>query len=260
MTYERLHHMAFGDQLLETGDLDPVYIGLIALNLDEAQLSEWLIAYWAFYHCGIACALVEGGHLRYWDSFERHALRPRSERGTERRYFRGSKVPEALAFLRGKGQPVHWVQHLAKGQSFEDVAARVQEAPLFGPWIAFKAADMLERCAGVEVDFSGCELAMYEGPRKGALLIAEQEGWPADVPEVCTRLLRMFGDWSAPPYGDRLVNIQEIETILCKYKSHWTGHYPLGKDSREVREALHGWGGLAEKMAAAVPQEGSIKT
>jgi hypothetical protein len=46
-----------------------------------------------------------------------------------------------------------------------------------------------------------------------------------------------LGSLYAPPARDRLVNVQECETVLCKYKSHINGHYPPGKDTLEV---LHG--------------------
>ena len=44
----------FGAQLLETKDLDPVYVMLHEADLGKPTLYRWLIAYWAFYHCGTA--------------------------------------------------------------------------------------------------------------------------------------------------------------------------------------------------------------
>jgi len=44
--------------------------------------------------------------------------------------------------------------------------------------------------------------------------------------------------YKAPPWFDRPLNIQEAETILCKYKSHTHGHYPVGKDVAAVKKAL----------------------
>lgn len=36
----------------------------------------------------------------------------------------------------------------------------------------------------------------------------------------------------------RMVLVQEVETVLCKWKAHRNGHYPPGKDTRELRQAL----------------------
>ena len=37
------------------------------------------------------------------------------------------------------------------------------------------------------------------------------------------------------------MNVQEVETILCKWKSHMGGHYPLGNDLHEIREGMTPW-------------------
>jgi hypothetical protein len=42
----------------------------------------------------------------------------------------------------------------------------------------------------------------------------------------------------APPGFERDINIQEIETILCKWKSYMKGHYQIGEDIEACRVAL----------------------
>ncbi|GAG17632.1 unnamed protein product, partial [marine sediment metagenome] len=37
--------------------------------------------------------------------------------------------------------------------------------------------------------------------------------------------------------------LQEVETVLCKWKSHMNGCYPMGKDTREITEGLAPWAG-----------------
>jgi hypothetical protein len=66
-------------------------------------------------------------------------------------------------------------------------------------------------------------------------------------------LTEAFAGFSAPPRHDRPVGVQEVETCLCKYKSYVNGHYPIGKDSRELRHALTGWGSKADQLRAFVP-------
>jgi hypothetical protein len=39
----------------------------------------------------------------------------------------------------------------------------------------------------------------------------------------------------------RPVSFLEIETILCKWKSHQNGHYPPGHDLMEIRRGTEPW-------------------
>jgi hypothetical protein len=70
-------------------------------------------------------------------------------------------------------------------------------------------------------------MASRHGPARGNVLT-----WAYD------RLIKELGDLRAPPRYERPINIQEVETILCKWKSHLSGHYELGKDIIEVRHGL----------------------
>jgi len=96
------------------------------------------------------------------------------------------------------------------------------------------------------VDFSQFELGVYSEPRKGAGLILtgdqEEEITDADLKLVVQELQKKLGHHNAPPWlttrKPRKVNIQEIETVLCKYKSHVNGHYEPGKDTKEVYHGL----------------------
>lgn len=254
--YDKLDHFTFGTNLLETGDLDPVYIGLDKLNLSPGQLAAWLVSYWCFYHAGVSCMLAEKTTWdSYWEFMSQIATMKAAPRGIERRYFRGEKAGKAVEYLRNRyGNPIDILEDLSNGEhSFSYVSNRVQEWPLFGPWIAFKIADMLERCAGVGISFDDCELQMYKEPTEGALLIAKQEGWYPDVTKICTTLIERYQPRRAPPSFNRPVGLQEIETILCKYKSHWNGHYPVGKDTEELKKILDSrWGELASRMNSYV--------
>jgi hypothetical protein len=56
--------------------------------------------------------------------------------------------------------------------------------------------------------------------------------------------------------------VAEVETILCKAKSCWHRKYWIGKDIKEVRHGLEGWGETAnlllKHMPNEVPQEGQL--
>jgi hypothetical protein len=60
-----------------------------------------------------------------------------------------------------------------------------------------------------------------------------------------------LGKLYSPVVPGRVLAVQEYETILCKYKSHLSGHYPMGKDTREILHVLRDprWGPLAQRLA-----------
>ena len=54
------------------------------------------------------------------------------------------------------------------------------------------------------------------------------------------------------------MNIQEVETVLCKWKSHMNGHYPLWNDIHDVNTGLEPWAGCcsaARAFLAHMPKE-----
>ena len=175
-----------------------------------------------------------------------------SSRAAERRHFRGQKCVDAVEWL-AQHHPESWVRNLIDQGTDAKVMTEVQSWPMFGPWIAFKAADMMERVYGAKIAFDPNIGLMYDEPRKSLEMLAYD--FHKDLQTVYTKLLTYFSARRAPPNCDRYCGPQEAETILCKHKSHRNGHYEVGKDIREVRHALAGWGETAEKMLAAAPKE-----
>lgn len=286
----------FGRQLLRTGDLDPVYVALHGANLPPDTLARLCLAYWCFYHLGAAAQLAEIKQpSKFWDAMMHAArnegLRPDGSkpwpRGAERRHFRGHQAVEAMAELsnrypHSKG-PIAVAGMLgvrpfeAAPTTYSAVARSVQTHRGFGPWIAFKIADMSERLLGCNTDFSDCHLGIYKDPRQGAAVALlewsprdearEYEGLrgldakPWEYPisdgqlaDTVTHYVKVFKGYKAPPDSNRPVNVQEVETIFCKYKSHLKGHYPPGKDTRELRHGLKGWGDLADELRRHLPR------
>lgn len=259
----------FGQRLIETGDLDPVYVGLVGAYLPTSQLERWLLAYWCFYHAGAASWLSEHEGADFWrwmyDAAANDIPPPpkhnqRWPRAAERRHFRGEKCVRAVEDLRQVyGAPEAPVRDLRTCQRGEQIVMRVRGWPQFGPWIAFKAADMMERCAGSSIDFASDLGLMYAEPREALDILAEERA-PRTAPMIWDDLLRHFRGWTAPPRqrrgtAARECGPQEVETVLCKWKSHRAGHYRVGKDIKEVREGLHGWGETAARMLAAMPED-----
>lgn len=248
--YGILGYQKFGEQLLTTKDLDPVYVMLHNAKLPYDNLARFCLAYWCFYHVGVAARISEQRDRKYWLEMKK-AYHFKWPRGAERRHFRGEKALQAIERLARYRSPETVVHVMLEGcNTFNEISESVQVFPQFGPWIAFKVADMAERVLEHDVDFSDCHLGIYREPLAGAKLI---HGPDCDIRDTVATLEREFRAFLAPPRYDRPVNVQEVETILCKYKSHYNGRYPLGKDRREIYEALHGWGGLAEHLQAYIP-------
>lgn len=256
----------FGERLIETRDLDPVYVGLHGAALPRDQLYRWLTAYWMFYHVGVASWLSEKEGDEYWKMLENAAVNwpdceypaptkdGRWPRAAERRHFRGAVCMEAVRWF-ARNPPEHYVGLLLDARDQRTVMNRVQFWPLHGPWISFKAADMLERVVGVPLTFEEDIGLVYKEPRAALDILAETNG--TDAGYEWRRAREYFFRFNAPPGGDppRPCGVQEVETVLCKWKSHQKSHYPVGKDIREVRHALVGWGTTAEKILEHMPKE-----
>lgn len=264
--YKRLGILKFGKLLLNTGDLDPIYIMLWKAKLTPKRLKRWLMAYSMFYHAGVASLLSNYRGSEFWDEAAKLALpESKTPRGSERRHFRGKAAQKSIAYFakrypKGPEQAIGYLVRHSKG-TVDGVVSLVRKRwPVYGSWVGFKLADLLERLQIAPIRFPIKTLTMYSEPTKGAELVAIAKGWATGeeakdwiVEDTVRKLLKLFKEYKAPPRYERPVNAQEIETILCKWKSHMNGHYPVGKDTIEIREALKGWGNLARKLRKCLP-------
>lgn len=275
----------FGAKLLASGDLDPLYIALRGAQLETDQLRRWLFAYWCCYHAGASSWLSEQTGDNYWSWLYVMAdnqipapppldnSNERWPRGHERRHFRGNKARDAVNAYRTRfGSVENLVEYLEIGgrvyapewESFSEIRTRVMSLPQFGPWIAFKVADMLERVRGLNIRFIDADVLMFDQPYASALEVfrsslSSGQQHQSDDQAVRTAALILCAHFSqhlAPPDRRRAVNIQEVETILCKWKSHLSGSYPLYLDSHELRAGLAKWSATcktAERLFNAAP-------
>lgn len=291
--YPRLGPVAFGNHLITSGDLDPVYCALQDMQMGEAQRDRWLIAYWCFYHCGFASYASEFEGMEFWrvmhEAGENVTTAPdggRWPRGSERRHFRGAQATTAIEALKQQyGENTSGMVRMIIGEPsdeivwnplpFKTVSDRVKMHRNFGPWIAFKVADMVDRVIGRPVNFDDAAVFMFKDPVKGAGLVArwvalgqpkefdpkqilvtlEDEITTGDIHTATSFLGQQLGHLKAPPLRDRGINLQEIETVLCKWKSHLRGHYPLNNDIDEINHGLDpAWGNTAVAFRKAMPK------
>lgn len=291
--YPRLNIEEFGRQLIVSGDLDPIYIGLVhaeqAGDFTRPQLLRWLVVYWCFYHAGVASFLSQFEGADFWAGMTKAAYNTDEEptpfgerwpRGHERRHFRAKIATDAVReFARLYPTPEDMAHRCAfwdvveRGYelpplAFREVSARAQELRAFGPWMGFKVADMIDRVLGVPVAFDNAAVFMFKDPEKAAMMLWENRHghlYPAGAKPkrevilngVTDYLIKEFSDLKAPPFEDRPINIQEVETVLCKWKSHMNGHYPLNNDILEIRAGLLPWtpyGPAASALLRHLPQ------
>lgn len=275
--YERLPIEKFGRHLITSGDLDPVYIALEKAILTEDQLHRWLIAYWCFYHCGVASYMSEFTGMDFWREMlvaaHNDFIAPnggRWPRAKERRHARGKQGVAMVADLRARygDHPEAMVEELVArckgGVEFGVLAKPVRSHTLFGPWIAFKVGDMLERVLDCPINFDNADIFMFKDPTQAALMLwRRKSGLPATakpreegvaIRKVVDYLRKEFRDLYAPPTNDRPIALQEVETVLCKWKSHVRGHYPLNNDIDEIGADLKDWGDTAETFAHFMPK------
>lgn len=235
----------FGKTMILSGDLDPVYVMLVDAieeeRITEVELKRWCLAYWYFYDVGVASYIASTNTQQgFWRRFEKCIP---GKRGTERRHFRGKAATGTLDTLRGVRPEDYVDDFFAHGLDFQSIRNTVEQYPLCGPWIAFKIADMGEQVLGYPVDFSTCNLNIYTDPKKGAALLMHGDKNAKVTQDELDTVLRVLQDKFAPYVTmgrvSRGIGLPEVETVLCKFKSHYNGHYPEGKDTIEVYESIH---------------------
>ncbi len=251
----------WGRKLIETQDHDPLYTALWRYDLkreNRDRVRRFMIAYWSCYSVGASWWISQHEGLNFWrwlHTAAQNEIGPekvgaapaeRWPRAHERRHWRGQKCVDATNWLT-KTFPrpedaVRSLEDLPGRLNLAAIELEVTRWPQFGPWIAFKAADMLERVLGVPVDFPTTITSMYRDPRKGADMMLPLLKC-GDAQEVTSLLLQAYSRMDAPPGGDRSVNVQEVETVLCKWKSARNGKYWIGADTASHREELELWGG-----------------
>jgi len=245
----------FGRELIESEDLDPVYVLAANANINDNTLKRFLLAYFCYYHVGVAskCAESNDFYATMWQGIEE-----RWPRGMERRYFWGRQAAGTIQHLQDWGEPEAIIDRMTIHDTFAQANAAVLEFYGFGPWLSWKVVDCAERILAVPIDFSDSTLGIYKDPVQGAAFVRFGD-WrhpitESELDEEVDRQEVEFSDLLAPPYYDRVINIQEVETNLCKFKAWAKGFYPMGNDTYHVREALHGWGDLAQEFLRWCPK------
>jgi len=250
----RMEVYEFGRDLLTTNDLDPVYVLLYKANWERNKLCKFCLSYWCYYHCGTASWITD--QKDFWEAMHTAANSKEYPRGTERRHFRGKQAVESVRWLKEQSHSCISLLDPLLGIccNLSYVMEEVDRWRGFGPWISFKVADMLERLDLSRIEFEPEDVfSMFDAPKKGALAMVEKYGpVPTDYDSpflwAHDQIVKHLGHFKAPPRHERFINIQEIETILCKWKSHLNSHYEVGKDIHDIHHGLLDWMGRSSTV------------
>jgi len=283
-TYPQLGVVEFGRQLILTRDLDPAYVMLQQANMGDAQLARWLLGYWCTYHMGVASLLSEREGPAYWQLLAEVADNTggcpatgdgRWPRNKERRHWRAANATSSVLAMTGRfTKPEHVLDfirygaqekgRMPEGVGVADIIRRTQTLVGFGPWIAFKVADMVDALGLNDLDFSRAAVFMFDNPQAAAIEAWRVGGGFSDKVQprdpVATRdavvdhLLAAFADLQCPHNRQRGIRVQEVETVLCKWKSHRSGHYGPLNDIHEAIGGLSSWGDHSPTAALLLDQ------
>lgn len=274
MGYVKQDVVTFGRALFKSADLDPIYVALNQLELDDIQLSQWLVAYWLFYSAGFASYAADQKPSKYWKLLHTAALNEeptpfgeRWPRGAERRHFRGKVAPTAIVKLAEcYSEPLGFLEYIQEGpKDVRAVMGRVQEHYLFGAWIAFKVADMIDAVWGETIDQTDVSAFLYDTPKQSILtkwkageLPIKAKSEPEVLVEAMHWLKEQLSDCRIPHKPSEKPDWFSLETVWCKHASHLSGHYGAYKDVREIRHGLEPWGAYSATacaFTAAMPKE-----
>jgi len=236
---------SFVQAKLKIDDVEPMYTAITRCKLPLITRQRLCFAEGLADHLGLAARMAEAGN--FWLGVKDFILQ--GQRGGARRHFRGAKALEALAVMERRFPHVSEF-FMQMPSDFFKAREYIMSTPQFGPFSAFKLADMAERTCKTTVDFSDVGLRDFSKfPQRGAALAAEYLGTTVDV--LYTKMLHYKWDTLAPPAFDRPLNAQELETMFCNYgHSKW---HPPGYEGQELRKLLAGYGPLAERIRKELP-------
>ncbi len=222
-------------------------------RLPRGQLAKYILAYLCFYDTGTSSWIAD--QPDFWKAMAEAADTAEHPRGGDRRHFRGDAARRSVANMRSRGATAEeLLDYLADDREPTTLSAtmgRVRELRGFGETIAFKAADMLERLWGADMEFKERDpLLISKAPLAGAEAMAKEAGKtpPSVAIWAHEELIKNLGGYPAPPRYERTLTVLETETILCKWKHHLNGSYYVGKGKESQRKGL---GPYLERSATA---------
>lgn len=250
----------YATAVIETGELDPVYVMIYNASLVKGQnwAKLFCLHMLMFYHTGEASAAAEEGP----DHFYSHILDQYAtlRRGTERRHYRGRNGLDSLQSVRDYSpHPLDFFDKLHRQQdtpyplkvfilptSYLNVRKEFGKMKGFGDYFIWKACDYMDRCLDLPIDYRSGLPYIPAGATKWAAVT--RPGVPINT--VLHDVAKKICKYPAPGVPSRGCSISEAETVLCGLhgyfvsKSHKIGddiehnHKDLGDDLYDLRRHL----------------------
>lgn len=220
------------DVLIQTGELDPVYIWLH--KVDKIQGRPWtnrfLTHFLMYYDLGEA---VEAANRTTEDDFWRYVTDNYSSfrRGHERRHSKGIVGLKYLDNIKEYGTPSELWEFMYY-PTYGGMVHRIQaDLPAcgIGPYFIWKIMDFYDRCLGRPVDISFIEANKYL-PEMAAKCAKQMYPYHP-VHHILAMVREYIEDQPAPGAPTRLCSYPEAESILCAMRGYFvTGTYKIGSD------------------------------
>lgn len=227
----------FAAAMLDSRDLDPAYPVLRYLGEQAAPGDEesrlWLTYLYLTYY-NLTSALVAHQACPH-PTVDLPPVLDELPTGTERRGLRGGKVRRHLhGYLSATsgGPAAYWKRALRRIEPLErgwELAGLCEAIPGNGRWASYKWGDLMRYVHDWPVDADGIDAKNASGPVDGLAVIT---GWPAAElrrdPSRAEALARRLQDELSA--RDVTTRIDQVETLLCDYKSLAKGQYYVGHD------------------------------
>lgn len=221
----------FSYRLIKSQDIDPDYVFLREILENEPIFNKII---WIIHKVFIYDTASEYQHLM------RAVPISELKYGTERNKNK-NRTAKQLPYFLDKFDLSKMPREYTEARKY------LKEFPGIGDWASWKFCDLLERVADIEIDFSKVDFrAAYEYPLRGLCRVNNEQDTFVNELIKNDNLYHHFmynaqcflGDdvlgLTAPPKPGRTINIQEIETCLCKFHSYLGGHYHIGKDTEHL--------------------------
>lgn len=230
----------FARLTVQTGDLDPMYdlIYKGRMKYGGQWGYQFALHFFMYYHPGQAAAMANAKtELDFWH-MQNHGYEE-FKRGTERRHFRGEKGRIAMLTFQRMGSPKEIWQKLWSPTytlMLDNIKAEFQGCQI-GPYFAWKAMDILDRCLSLPVSLSLKEamLGMPDEPRESAKYFFPD----MNLGSVLDMIVEEICDMDAQGQPNRKCGYAEAETILCMMKGYFkTKTHTIGDDVDEKYNQL----------------------
>jgi hypothetical protein len=207
-------------------------------DITPEERESFLAVYSWFMSAGVAAYIASLPPSQQYDAVL--AEYPAFHRAFERRHFRGDKGRLAILDHREKHpeSPGKGLRSWFAGGDWDSFCSTVQDVKMMGPYIRFLIYDMAQN--GLEhlnlAFIPTTEIELYESPQAGARILALPG---EDILATTRRLLEELKHVKV--YG-RNLEMQEIETLFCRYKKWARGTYKVGDDKVEAFHDLRNHG------------------